>query len=98
MEENLFDPEELMTLTDEEGNEEKFAILCIKEHNDSVYYALLPLKDGEEDGYVLLKTAEEDGETILVTVDDDDEFYEVAELMDEELNSEIDYDDEDEDE
>lgn len=98
MEENLFDAEELITLTDENGKEEQFAILCVLEHQGTTYYALLPVKpqDGEEDGYVLLKVEEEDGEEILATVDDDDEFNEVADLIDEELNSEIDYDEDEE--
>ncbi|MBO4422881.1 MAG: DUF1292 domain-containing protein [Clostridia bacterium] len=94
MSEELFDEDEIITLTDEDGKDEKFIILCVIEYNDRQYYALLPEKpeEGEEDGYVILRAEEEEGETMLVTVDDDDEFDAVADEIDDYLNSEIDYD------
>ena len=42
MAEELFDEEEVITLTDENGKEEKFIVLCIIEYNGAQYYALLP--------------------------------------------------------
>ncbi|MBO4869041.1 MAG: DUF1292 domain-containing protein [Clostridia bacterium] len=97
MSEELFDQDEIITLTDEDGKEERFIVLCVIEYNGAQYYALLPEKPekGEEDGYVILRAEEEEGETMLVTVDDDDEFDTVADEIDEYLNSEIDYDEED---
>ena len=47
-----------------------------------------------QDGRGVLRAEEEEGETMLVTVDDDDEFDAVADEIDDYLNSEIDYDEE----
>ena len=96
MAEELFDEDEIITLTDEDGKEEKFIILCGIEYNGAQYYALLPEKPAkdEEDGYVILRAEEEEGETMLVTVDDDEEFDIVSAEIDDYLNSEIDYDEE----
>lgn len=94
MADELYDGDEVITLTDENGVEEKFTILAIVEHNGKTYYALVPenpSKD-EEDGYVILRVDTEDGEDILVTIDDDDEFDDVADEIDDYLNSEVDYD------
>ena len=44
MSEELFDEDEIITLTDEDGKEERFIILCVIEYNGSQYYALLPEK------------------------------------------------------
>ncbi len=92
MSEELFDQDEVITLTDEDGKEEKFTILCVIEYNGAQYYALLP--EDEDDGYVILRAEEEEGETMLVTVDDDEEFDVVSAEIDDYLNSEIDYDEE----
>ena len=94
MSEELFDEDEIITLTDENGKEENFIVLCIIEYNGYQYYALLPEKPEkvEDDGYVILRAEDDNGETMLVTVDDDDEFDAVAEEIDDYLNSEIDYD------
>lgn len=98
MSEELFEEDEFITLTDEDGKEETFIVLCVIEFNGSQYYALLPEKQekDEDDGYVILRAEEENGETMLVTVDDDDEFEAVAVEIDDYLNSEIDYDEADE--
>ncbi|MBQ3869606.1 MAG: DUF1292 domain-containing protein [Clostridia bacterium] len=94
MAEDLFEEDEIITLTDEEGKEERFIVLCVIEYKGKQYYALLPEKpaDGEDDGYVILREDEEEGESMLVTIDDDNEFDEVADEIDEYLNSEIDFD------
>ena len=99
MAEELFEEDEIITLTDEDGNDEKFIVLCVIEYKGKEYYALLPEKpaDGEDDGYVILRADEEEGESMLVTIDDDAEFDEVADQIDEYLNSEIDFDEDGED-
>ena len=51
-----------------------------------------------EEEYVILRLEEEDGETILVTIDDDDEFEAVADIFDDQVFGDIDYDDGEEDE
>ena len=69
MSEEIFGEDEIIVLTDEDGKEERFIILCIIEYNGAQYYALLHEKQ-----------------------DDEDEFNEVAAELDDYLNSEIDYD------
>lgn len=100
MADELFDEDEVITLTDEDGVQTSFIVLCVLDYKGSTYYALLPqtpVSDEDDGEYVLLKLTRENGEDILVTVDDDDEADDVASQVDEILNSEID-DDEDEDE
>lgn len=93
MSEELFG-DEIFTLTDEEGNENKFELLGSHEMNGRTYLALVPVEDNEEGDYVILKMEKEEGtgEDILVTIDDDDEFDKIAEIFDNELFNEIDYD------
>lgn len=84
---------EIVTLTDETGKETEFEILGIKEIDGVVYYALLPLEDNEAGEYVILKIeTDENGEDMLVTIDDDDEFDRVADIIEDEFFSDIDYD------
>ncbi len=93
MAEELFEEDEIITLTDEDGKEERFIVLCVIEYKGKEYYALLPeVQTDDEDGYVILRADEEEGESMLVTIDDDAEFDEVADQIDEYLNSEIDFD------
>ena len=94
MADELFD-EEVYTLTDEEGNQKQFELLGSQEIDGVAYYALVPLEDNDANEYVILKGEnDENGEELLVTIDDDDEFNRVADIFDEELFDEIDYDDE----
>lgn len=87
--------DEIFTLTDEEGNENQFELLGSHELDGITYLALVPLDDNEEGDYVILKVEiDENGEEILVTIDDDDEFDKVADIFDDELFNEIDYDEE----
>ncbi|NLY69876.1 MAG: DUF1292 domain-containing protein [Clostridiales bacterium] len=97
MADELFDGE-ILTLTDEEGNENQFEVIGSRELDGITYMALIPFDDKgddrEEVEYVILKMDyDEDGEEVLVTIDDDDEFDRIADIFDEELFGEIDYDD-----
>ena len=85
--------ENIITLTDEDGKECNFEVMAEKEIEGITYYALLPLEDNENGEYVLLKLEkDEDGEDILVSVDDDDEFDRVSDIFEDEVFSDIDYD------
>lgn len=89
--------DEIFTLTDEEGNESEFELIASQEIDGVTYVALVPYdpakKDAEEQEYVVLKLeADENGEDLLVTIDDDDEFEKVAEIFEDMLFEEIDYD------
>ena len=85
---------QVFTLTDENGVESDFELLLSLEIEGTTYMALVPCGTEEDEGgeYVILKLAEEDGEDVLLTIDDDDEFERIADIFDQELNSEIDYD------
>ena len=93
-------PEEefgILTLTDEEdGSESKFELIETYQADDgSIYYALAPVnEDGSEaEEYVILKVEEEEnGDVSLCTIEDDEEYDRIADVFDDLLFSEIDYD------
>lgn len=82
--------EEILILTDEEGNEMNFALLSSLEYEGSEYRALIPVdEEGNEtsDEYVILKIAtDENGEEVLETIEDDEEFDRIADIFDDELS------------
>ncbi len=83
---------EIYTLTDEEGNEAEFELAGSRELDGETYFALIPTTP-DNDEYVILKAdTADDGEQMLVTIDDDDEFNRIADIFEEELFGEIDYD------
>ena len=86
MAEELFEPE-IITLTDEEGNENDFELIASHETDGITYLALTPVEDNEEGEYVILRveTDAQSGEEILVTIDDDDEFDKIADIFDDML-------------
>ncbi len=73
-----YDPD-IMTLSDEEGNEFDFEVIDAADFNDKRYLAMVPYvkepeKVLEEDAYlIIMRVDEENGEEILSIVDDDDE-------------------------
>lgn len=84
---------ELLTLSDEDGNEQEFEIIDSLELGDDFYYALVPILSDEsietDDGdLVILKviTEEESGDEILATIDDDDEYDKVAGIFADKLS------------
>lgn len=84
---------DVVTLTDEEGNESEYEIAGTTEVDGVTYYALVPV--GNEEEYVILKLeSDEDGEAVLTTIVDDEEFDRVADIFDTELFEDIDYDEE----
>ena len=92
MADEIFDTE-IITLTDEEGNEIDFEIIASLEIDGQIYYALMPVADNENGDCVLLKLEkDENGEDVLSTIDDDDEYEKVADAFDDEVFSEIEYD------
>lgn len=75
---------DLVTITDEDGNEYVLEHLHTLEHKGSFYMAFLPTdmeEDNEDYGIIILKVIEENGEEILGSVDDQDELEEVYELF-----------------
>ena len=96
MADEIFDTEDIYTLTDEEGNELNFRLLAEAEIEGTTYLALIPEEDNEAEEYVILKLEQdENGEQLLVTIDDDEEFDRIADFFEDELFNEVDYDGED---
>ena len=92
MADEIFETEDIYTLTDEDGNEMQFSLLGSCEIDGKEYFAMIPLDEGTEEYVILKKEVDENGEEMLVTIDDDDEFDRVADLFEDELFDEIDYD------
>jgi uncharacterized protein YrzB (UPF0473 family) len=85
---------EVLALTDEDGSVVEFEFIGTVELDGKEYYALVPLEDNDEGAYIILRAEDaEDGDVNLVTIDDDDEYDRVADLVEDEYFSEIDYDD-----
>ena len=88
-------PEEevdVVTLTDEDGNEFEFIVLGEAEIEGQVYMALEPVENPEGEYVILKKVEAEDGAIDLVTIDDDDEFERISDFFEDELFGEVDYD------
>ena len=109
MQENNFDDDiemndsedaDVYTLTDEDGNESEFELLGRHDENGQSYVALSPLDeeegDDEEGSFIILKVVEEDGEEVFEAIEDDDEFDRIADIFEDELMQDIDYDDDEE--
>lgn len=92
----------ILTLLDEDGNEQAFEHLASLEYNGSNYLALVPYYEKPEDlveadgELVILKTIEENGEDLLTSVDDDEEFEAVSRQFEQMLSDRYEIDDEDE--
>ena len=83
---------DLLTLSDEDGNEQEFEIIDSLEIGDDFYYALVPVTDensltSDDGDLVILKVVTEDtGEEILATIDEDEEYDKVAALFADKLS------------
>lgn len=80
----LYEDEEVITLTDEDGKDVAFILLAQTEYDGKSYVALEPKEDNKDNEYVILRLEQdtENDEEILVTIDDDDEFDAVADKFD----------------
>ena len=92
MEDNELDFD-IISVTDDDGNEHQFEEIDRIETDDgNRYVALLPiLEDAEEiledDGdVIILKVLENDGETYLVEIENEDEFVQIREIFEERIN------------
>ncbi len=75
---------DIITITDDVGNEFVLEHLHTLEYNGTFYMAFLPTDMDEDDpdyGIIILKVVEENGEEILGSVDDPDELETVYEMF-----------------
>ena len=83
---------DVVTLTDENGEELDFVVLGEAEIEGSVYMALEPVENPNEEFVILKQVSAEDGAIDLVSIEDDDEFERVSDFFEDELFGEVDYD------
>ena len=75
---------DLVSLSDDEGNEYNFEVLDSFDEEDTQYVAMTPYADeGELDeemdgSLVIMKVIEENGENYFVEIEDDDEYERIA--------------------
>lgn len=78
---------DIVTLTDDDGNEFSFEILDAIETDEARYLAMLPIYDDpakmlEDSGeLVIVKVGEEDGEEYFFEIEDDDEYETIADAF-----------------
>ena len=73
-----------ITIVDEDGEEFELEVLMSMEYNGSVYQAVIPAVDADEEAELevsILKNVEEDGEMILCAIEDEQELETVYNLM-----------------
>lgn len=83
--------DDFITLTDEDGIEFELEVLSTIEYQGTVYKALVPASDSDEEESLdvnILKVVEEDGEEFLVAIEDDRELEAVYELLIDQLYEE----------
>lgn len=93
---------DIITVTDDDGNEHIFEELDrIESDDDKRYVALLPVYDDAEeilegDGNVIILEVIEDenGETYLQQIEDEDEFNEIGEIMMKRIEEKFGFDEE----
>jgi uncharacterized protein YrzB (UPF0473 family) len=78
------EPEETITLIDEEGVERDFTLVDIIEVDGCEYAIILPVNDEEEDEAVVLRFAQdEEGNDLLIDIEDDEEWEKVVDTWEE---------------
>lgn len=84
--------DDIITITDEDGNEYVLEVLAVLELEGTEYYALVPAEssDDEDLEVSILKAVEEDGEEILCAIEDEEELERVYGVMMEEIFKEDD--------
>lgn len=81
----------VIVLTDENGQETSFEFITDLEVDGNVYYVLYPVDSEEEDAVVFKVEVDEEGQEVLSVIEDDEEFEKVAEAYQEWLDSDEDF-------
>jgi uncharacterized protein YrzB (UPF0473 family) len=91
---------DLYTLIDEDGEEVKFELLDVMDHEGERYYAMTPYIEEESESLegdaeiIILRSDMEGEEETLVTLDDDDLYEKIGNMFLERINAEFDDDEE----
>ena len=88
----------LIELTDDEGNVIKCALYDIIDFEDKQYAILADMSNAEDEEYdtIIVTYKEEDGMSYFETIEDDDEFDRVSDYVDKILEEEYEYDEDEE--
>lgn len=78
---------DIISITDEDGNEFELELLDAFIHNDIYYHAFIPADAGDEEEteIILLKIVKQDGEELLATLGSEEEENEIYDLFMERL-------------
>lgn len=79
----MAEPEETITLVDEEGVEHDFTLINVIEVDGCEYAILLPVDDEDDEAIVLRFTQDEEGNDILMDIEDDEEWEKVVDTWEE---------------
>lgn len=99
----MYEDDDVIELTDEDGNEVKFEYLDVVEYNGKEFVVLLPIEqpeDSEGEVVILEISTDSEGEEEFLPVEDDDELDEVFAIFKERMQDEFEFanDDDDDDE
>ncbi|MBR5783028.1 MAG: DUF1292 domain-containing protein [Clostridia bacterium] len=83
----------IIALTDDEGNEVEFEFLDLIEYDGKEYVVLLPLDDDEGQVVILLIENADTDEESYASVDDDEELMQVFNLFKEKNKDEFNFND-----
>lgn len=87
MSENENHEPDIISVTDDDGNEILFELLERYENDNGVYVAITEYRDDAEDiveadyEVIILKVAEENGDEYLEEIEDEAEYNEVSEIL-----------------
>lgn len=89
--------DEVVVLTDDEGNEFEFQVIDVLEIEGNRYAVLFPLDDSEaaeDEALIMRLETDEEGDDVLVDIEDDQEWEKVVAEWESMLADEEDLDDE----
>ena len=82
-----YDPENLYTLTDQDGNQQTFELLDVMDVEDRRYFALTPFYPDAQvrlekpEDLLIMGMIEEDGVEMMASLDSEEEYQEIYELF-----------------
>ena len=92
---------DIISVTDDDGNELLFELLERYESDNGVYVAITEYRDDAEDiveadyEVIILKVAEENGDEYLEEIEDEAEYNEVSEILMNKIEQQYDFKDSD---